>query len=211
MKMSSAAGSGRLIVVSGPSGAGKGTVCKRLIERRPEIALSISWTTRRQRPGDIPGQSYHFKSVEEFDALAAIGGFLEHAGMYGSQYGTPRPFIDENLAAGRDVILEIESKGARQVILGGEYEVVSVFLLPPSMEELKNRLKGRSSESEESFSRRFQSAYSEIDFAKEYDYIIVNSDVDQAVRALESVIDGSRFRTERAGELLKKLKEEPTP
>ncbi|MDR2515059.1 MAG: guanylate kinase [Christensenellaceae bacterium] len=209
--MSSAAEKGRLIVVSGPSGAGKGTVCKRLVELRPEIALSVSWTTRERRPGDLPGQSYHFKSVEEFDALVASGGFLEHAGMYGSQYGTPRPFIDENLKAGRDVILEIESKGARQVIRAGEYEVVSVFLLPPSMRELKNRLGGRGSESQESLNRRFQSAYDEIGFAQEYDYIIVNRDVDGTVRALGSVIDGSRFRAERARELLKTLKEEQCP
>lgn len=199
---------GRLIVVSGPSGTGKGTVCKELIKLCPELALSISWTTRPMRPGDEEGVTYFFKTEEEYDQMVAQDGFLEYAGIYGGRYGTPKTYVEARMSEGRDVILEIETKGAMQVMEKKEYETISIFLLPPSMGELKKRLYLRASEAPEKAERRFREAYDEVDLAHYYDYVIINDDLDQTTQNVLTVIRSGLFTPGRAMAHIAKLKEE---
>lgn len=199
---------GRLIVVSGPSGTGKGTICKALCEACPELALSVSWTTREIRPGEEAGVTYHYKTEQEYDELIAQNGFLEHAGIYGGRYGTPRPFVEENIFAGKDVILEIEMQGAKQVMELGLYETISIFILPPSMKELRRRLIERGREDEEKALKRFAKAKEEITLADEYDFIVVNDGLADAVEQLKNIIAVTKLTPARASGHIAMLKEE---
>ncbi len=199
---------GRLLVISGPSGIGKGTVVKELMRLCPQLVLSVSCTTRPMRPGDEEGVTYFFKTEEEFQAMIREGKLLEYAGMYGKHYGTPRAFVEENLAAGRDVILEIETQGAMQVIQSAGADVTSVFLLPPSMKELYRRLVERSTETPEKARQRFESAYSEIELAEKYDYVIVNDLLEETVDAVRAILTASKYVPSRAISKIRSLKEE---
>ncbi|MCK8058047.1 MULTISPECIES: guanylate kinase [unclassified Fusibacter] len=184
---------GLLLVVSGPSGAGKGTICKALLERHPEINISVSATTRQPRNGEVDGINYHFLTKDDFVEKLSEDGFFEHAQVYDNYYGTPKKFVIDKLAAGEDVLLEIDIQGAMQV--RDKYpEGIYLFVLPPSMSELKNRIIKRGSETQESLEKRFSSAFKEIDFIKKYDYYIINDDLERAVTTLENIIHAEKHR-----------------
>ena len=178
---------GLLIVISGASGTGKGTVCKKLLEEMPEMFYSISATTRKPRNGEVDVKEYFFISVEKFKSWLAEGKFLEHAEVYGNFYGTPSHIIEERRNNGVDVLLEIDVQGALNVMKKCP-DGVYIFLLPPSIEELCNRIKNRGTESPESLQRRMASAENEIATAKNYQYLVVNDTVDAAVEKIKSII-----------------------
>ncbi|NFO12886.1 guanylate kinase [Clostridium botulinum] len=187
---------GLLIVISGPSGAGKGTICKELLEKNDNLLLSVSATTRSPRNGEVDGVNYHFLSKENFITRIEKNDFLEHAEVYGNYYGTPKSNVDKMLDSGRDVILEIDIQGALKVKENTE-EGVFIFILPPSMEELKQRIINRGSETTESLMKRFKSAYKEINFVSKYNYAVVNDEVDVAVEKLEAIILAEKCRVDR--------------
>ncbi|MFN2588491.1 MAG: guanylate kinase [Actinomycetota bacterium] len=172
--------SGRLFVVSGPSGAGKGTVVKGVLARRPDMLLSISSTTRPARRGERNGVDYVFITEAEFLAMRDRGDFLESAEVYGNYYGTPRAPVEAALRVGRDVLCELDIQGA-QAIKRAEPHAILIFIEPPSLDDLGMRLRGRGTEDPESLSRRLRSAYDEVKKKGVYDHIVVNDDVDRAV------------------------------
>ena len=178
---------GLLIVVSGASGTGKGTVLNALLEKNADISYSVSATTRKPRPGEKNGVNYHFMTREEFEGLIEKDGFLEWAKVYDNYYGTPLAKIEEKRAAGVDVLLEIDTQGALKV-MDKCPDGVFVFLLPPSMEELKRRIKGRGTENEDELNKRLASAAQEIAVGKKYRYAVVNDEVEKAVLRLEAII-----------------------
>ena len=184
---------GLLIVVSGPSGAGKGTICKELISRDESIVVSVSATTRAPRNGEVEGISYHYLDRNQFEEMIDSDGFLEHAKVYDNYYGTPKKFVIDHIVKGDNVLLEIDIQGALQV--KKKYpEGIFVFILPPSMKELKSRIVGRGSETPESLEKRLSSAYSEIEYIKNYDYFIVNDKVHHATDILQSIILAEKCR-----------------
>lgn len=174
----------RLTVLSGPSGVGKGTLVARLRQRHPSLWLSVSATTRAPRSGEREGEHYFFLEPEAFAALAEEGGLLEWAEFAGNRYGTPRRPVEEHLAAGEPVLLEIELEGARQVKRSFP-QAQQLFLAPPSLEELERRIRGRASDSEEAIARRLERARVELEAAAEFDAVVVNADLDQALLELE--------------------------
>jgi len=187
---------GILFIVSAPSGGGKTSLVKALLENEPEVALSISHTTRAPRPGEVDGRHYHFVAPEAFERLHAAGEFLESATIYGNRYGTWRKGVEQVLGAGRDVLLEIDWQGAQQVRrqMPG---VVGIFIVPPSLEALRARLVNRGQDSPEVIARRMALAENEIGHAGEYDYVIINEDFNRAALDLRSIIRAERLRTGR--------------
>lgn len=197
---------GLLLVVSGPAGVGKGTVNSTLMERNSDIRMSVSATTRAPRPGEIDGVHYFFKSQEDFQKMIDEDSFLEYMRVFNTHYyGTPKSFVEQELAEGRSVILEIDVQGAKRVKTAYP-DAVLIFLAPPSMSELKSRLIHRGTESSEAIERRFQTAYQELESIKEYDYVVVNDILDLAISKLENIISAERLRVIRNGELIEKLK-----
>lgn len=180
---------GRLFVISAPSGAGKTSLVKALLERDPELALSISHTTRRPRPHETDGREYHFVSVPQFEQLAARGAFLEHARVFDNYYGTSRDTVERLLGAGTDVVLEIDWQGAQQV-RSALPECVTVFILPPSRRALEERLTGRQTDSPEIIARRLSDAVGDMRHYSEFDYVVVNDRFEQAVQDLQSIVTG---------------------
>lgn len=178
---------GKLIVLTGPSGVGKGTLLRSLLTKHPEIYLSISATTRSPRPGEINGQHYYFFDRPKFDQMIADGEFLEWAEFAGNCYGTPRQPVAQQIAQGKIVLLEIELQGARQVRQTFP-EGLQIFILPPSVEELENRIRGRGQDPEEAISRRLKQAQTELAAADEFDIKIINDNFDEALANLESAI-----------------------
>lgn len=197
---------GLLLVVSGPAGVGKGTVDSALLSRNSGIRMSVSATTRAPRPGEIDGVHYFFKSEEEFKRMIEEDAFLEYMHVFHTNYyGTPRSFVEEELSSGRDVILEIDVQGGMKV-KEAYPEAVLVFIVPPSMSELKARLIGRNTETPEAIETRFATAFAELDYASKYDYIVVNDVLDIAVARMESIIAAETCRTNRNAAFLTKLK-----
>ncbi len=186
---------GKLYVVAAPSGAGKTTLVRLLLEREPEVQLSISYTTRGPRPGEMDGREYHFVDVAAFRAMMARGDFLESAEVHGNFYGTSKVWIGEQLAAGRDVLLEIDWQGAQQV-RGVFPGAIGVFILPPSMEELTRRLTGRGTDSADVIERRLAAAQAEMRHVGEFDYVIINNSLEQALDDLRAVVHASRLTLE---------------
>ena len=178
----------KLFVVSGPSGAGKGTLLARVREQRPDLGLTVSATTREPRPGEVDGTSYHFLSDEEFDRRVAAGDFLEWANVHGHKYGTLRSEVERNLEAGHSVILEIDVQGALNVRRIFPSAVL-VFIEPPSMEVLEQRLRGRGTEDEANLKLRLKDAAGELSLAPEYDERVVNDDLDAATKRLLAALE----------------------
>lgn len=193
---------GLLLVVSGPSGAGKGTVCGAYMEKHPECSLSVSATTRSPRPGETDGVNYYFLTEEDFRNKISNDGFLEHAVFCNNYYGTPKDAVMKMIDSGRDVILEIEVQGAMQV--RAHYpEAVLIFVVPPSMDELEARLRGRGTETDEVISKRLARSKEEFKYIEKYNYILVNDTIDNAVRRLESITEAEKCRIERKYEFFK--------
>ncbi|MFT5872245.1 MAG: guanylate kinase [Clostridium sp.] len=193
---------GQLIVISGPSGAGKGTVCNALLEKN-DFWVSVSATTRSPRNAETEGMNYFFITKEEFLERIASEDFLEYAEVYGNYYGTPKSEVLKVLDGGRDVILEIDIQGALKVKMAYP-DGLFIFILPPSMEELKNRITNRGSETPESLITRFTSAHKEISFVSKYDYAVVNDTVDNACEKIQSIITAEKCRVDRMnGDFLK--------
>jgi guanylate kinase len=178
---------GRLIVLTGPSGVGKGTLMRSLLQRHPELYYSVSVTTRAPRPGEIDGKNYYFISRSKFEQLVAQGEFLEWAEFAGNYYGTPREAVLNQIQAGKLVVLEIELEGARQIRTSFP-SALSIFILPPSLNELENRIRGRAQDPEEAISRRLRRAKEEIEAADEFDIQIVNDDFETALNSIESAL-----------------------
>ncbi|MFD3156500.1 guanylate kinase [Haloimpatiens sp. FM7330] len=193
---------GLLIVISGPSGTGKGTICKELLKRN-DFWLSVSATTRLPRDGEENGKHYHFLTKEEFKDKIEKKDFLEYAEVYSNYYGTPKSYVLEKLEKGKDVILEIDIQGALNVKKTYK-EGVFIFILPPSMEELKNRIVNRGSETPESLKTRLQSAHKEISFVKEYNYAVINDTVEESVKKIESIILSEKCRVKRINDEIDK-------
>ncbi|WP_270474769.1 guanylate kinase [Clostridium cochlearium] len=186
---------GLLIVISGPSGTGKGTVCKELLKKN-NFWFSVSATTRSPREGEEHGKNYYFMTKEQFQDKIEENDFLEYAEVYGNYYGTPKSKVVEMLDKGKDVILEIDIQGALKVKENYK-EGIFIFILPPSMEELKNRIIKRGTETEESLMTRFKSAYKEINYVSKYNYAVVNDKVNDAVEKIQSIIIAEKCRVDR--------------
>lgn len=187
-------GQGRLFIVSGPSGSGKTTVVEELLKSVPNLYFSVSYTTRAPRSGEQEGREYHFVDREEFEAMAARDEFLEHATVFGDLYGTPRSALDQAHAAGRDIVLDIDVQGARQV-KERLPEAVAVLLVPPSAQELERRLRQRGQDTAEIMHRRLQRARGEIQRYHDYDYLVINHDIGEACAQVEAIVLAERGRS----------------
>lgn len=188
---------GLMLVLSSPSGAGKTTIARGLLERDAGITMSVSVTTRAMRPGEAEGLDYYFIDQQRFDRMAETGDLLEHARVFGNCYGTPRVAVEDALGAGRDVLFAIDWQGAQQLAQNARDDLVSVFVLPPSVSELERRLRGRGQDSEEVIANRMAKASNEISHWPEYDYVIVNSDVTESIAAVWAILHAERLRRRR--------------
>lgn len=185
---------GRLFVFSAPSGAGKTTLVRKVMHERPTLRFSISYTTRPLREGETNGQDYHFLSRDDFEAMRDAGEFLEHAEVFGNCYGTRRQQVDRLRNAGQDVLLEIDWQGARQV-RSNQPDCCSIFILPPSVEELERRLRGRETDTEDVIARRLGEAVDDMSHWSEFDHVVVNDSLDEAATALLAIMAGDSPET----------------
>ena len=188
---------GLMFILSSPSGAGKTTIARRLLARDPQITMSVSVTTRAPRPGEVNGRDYHFISHEEFARLRDRGDLLEYAEVFGNFYGTPKQPVIESLQAGRDVLFDIDWQGTQQLGATMEEDLVRIFILPPSAEELRDRLIGRAQDSASTVAKRMAKAADEISHWPEYDYVVVNDDVDVANAEIEAILRAERLKRRR--------------
>ena len=188
---------GLMFVLSSPSGAGKTTIARMLMEQDDNIRVSISATTRKKRPGEVDGEHYHFVSSDDFQKMVDNKEFLEHAEVFENQYGTPRKPVEEALEGGTDVLFDIDWQGTRLISEQAPQDVVSVFILPPSWPELENRLKKRGQDSDEEIAFRMSRAVSEISHYAEYDYVIINREVDDALRRVQAILVAERMKRRR--------------
>jgi len=186
-----------MLVLSSPSGAGKTTISRALLDRDDNLALSISATTRAARPGEVDGVHYHFVDEPTFRRMVAEGDFLEHAEVFGRLYGTPRGPVERTLEAGGDVLFDIDWQGTRQLRDTARADLVSVFVLPPSMDALAERLRQRDQDSEAVVQDRMAKATDEMSHWREYDYIVVNESIDESVRRVAAILQAERLRRER--------------
>jgi guanylate kinase len=188
---------GLMLVISSPSGAGKSTIARSLLDLDPHFSLSISVTTRKRRPSEIDGVHYHFISVPEFERLRASDALLEWAEVHGNLYGTPRDAAEKAMRDGRDMLFDIDWQGARQLQEQAKSDIVSIFILPPSMEELKTRLMRRAEDSGDTIAMRLRNASVEIERWRDYEYVVVNEDLDHAFNAVRAIVDAERLRRDR--------------
>ena len=196
---------GLLLVVSGPAGVGKGTVNAALMAKHPEIKMSVSATTRAPRPGEIDGVHYFFKTKEEFDRMIEENAFLEYMHVFGmNYYGTPKAFVEAEREKGNHVILEIDVQGAKKVKAACP-DAVMIFIAPPSLRILKDRLVGRGTETQESIDKRTATALEELKSLPDYDYMVINDVVEEAVGEMEAILTSELLRTGRNTELITKL------
>jgi len=188
---------GVMFVLSSPSGAGKTTIARRLLESDPNLTMSVSTTTRARRPSEMTGRDYNFTDRATFDRMVGRGEFLEWAEVFGNCYGTPRDPVEQALSAGKDVLFDIDWQGTQQVARVARADLVSVFILPPSMSELERRLRTRAQDSDEAVAGRMAKAADEMSHYKEYDYLVVNHDVEQSVSTVASILTAERARCAR--------------
>ncbi len=188
---------GLMLVLSSPSGAGKSTISRALLEKNTGLSMSVSATTRPMRPGETEGEDYFFIDQEKFDAMAAAGEFLEHATVFENSYGTPKGPVEKALSEGRDVLFDVDWQGTQQLAKNAGKDLVSVFILPPSVEELERRLHTRAQDSDEVVRKRMAKATSEMSHWAEYDYIVVNEDVDESVAQVQAILAAERLKRER--------------
>lgn len=188
---------GLMFILSSPSGAGKTTIARKLLAAEADLSMSVSVTTRPMREGEEEGRDYYFTEREEFDLMVEQNAFLEWAEVFGNCYGTPRAQIEAGLAAGKDFLFDVDWQGAQQLSQGANADVVSVFLLPPSIDELEKRLRSRGTDSEDVVTGRMDRADLEISHWSDYGYVVVNDDVDSCFAKVKSVLDCERLRRER--------------
>lgn len=190
---------GILLVLSSPSGAGKTTMARRLLAAEPGLAVSVSATTRPKRPGEVDGVDYFFKTDPQFDRMIESGEFLEWAHVFGHRYGTPRLAVETALKLGRDVLFDVDWQGTQQLVQQMGDDVVSIFLLPPSMQELERRLRARRTDSNDVIENRMSRAEAEISHWPEYDYVLVNEDMHECFEAIQTIVRAERLRRKRRG------------
>lgn len=195
--------SGNLFIISAPSGAGKTSLVKALVDAEPDIRVSISHTTRPQRPGEENGVNYHFVSQASFQTLLAAGDFLEQAEVFGNFYGTSQAWVENALKSGTDVILEIDFQGAAQI--RNKLDTITIFIVPPSLEALRERLQGRGQDDESVIKTRLDKAQAEISHYGEYDYLVVNDQFDVALEEIRSIIKSQRCKTTNQSDKQKNL------
>ena len=198
---------GLLIVLSSPSGAGKSTISRMLLDADKEVTMSVSATTRPVRPGEVEGMDYHFVTEDEFDRMIAAGEFVEWAFVFGYRYGTPKAPVKQALRKGRDILFDIDWQGARQLEPDFGEHLVTIFLLPPSMAELEQRLQNRRTDSEQVIADRMQRAADEIDHWAEYEYVLVNRDVDACLAQVGSIVTAERSKRVRQTGLVEFVRE----
>jgi guanylate kinase len=187
---------GLMLVLSSPSGAGKTSIARRLLQLEPELSLSISVTTRPRRRSEIDGRDYHFIDRTVYDAMIAAGELLEHAEVYGNGYGTPRRPVEDTLAEGRDVLFDIDWQGTQQ-LREARSDMVSVFILPPSMAELERRLARRAEDAAEEVRKRLAQVAADVTHFAEYDYVLINSDLEESVTHVRQILAAERLKTHR--------------
>ena len=198
---------GFLLVLSGPSGSGKGTVSESLMKNNDDIIFSTSVTTRTPRPGEVNGENYFFASREEFEKMVENDELLEHAFVHTNYYGTPKKFVFDEIDKGEIVLLEIDVQGALQI--KEKYkEAVFIFLIPPTMDELRSRLVKRDTETEDEIETRYRNAFKELDFVGEYDYFVINDVIDNAVKDIETIIAAEKLRVKRHKNIKKEVQAE---
>ncbi|WP_117194177.1 guanylate kinase [Rhizobium terrae] len=188
---------GLMLVLSSPSGAGKSTIARNLLEADPSLGISVSVTTRQRRPSEIAGKHYHFVTIAQFERMRVADELLEWAEVHGNFYGTPREPVEAAMAEGRDMLFDIDWQGARQLQEKMKADVVSIFVLPPTMTELQSRLHRRAEDSEEVIRTRLLNSRAEIEHWREYDYVIVNDDLDNAFRSVGHIVGAERIRRDR--------------
>lgn len=198
---------GFLLVLSGPSGSGKGTVSEALMKNNDDIIFSTSVTTRTPRPGEVNGENYFFATREEFEEMVENDELLEHAFVHTNYYGTPKKFVFDEIEKGEIVLLEIDVQGALQVKKKYK-EAVFIFLIPPTMDELKSRLVKRDTETEDEIETRYRNAFKELDFVGEYDYFVINDVIDNAVKDIETIIAAEKLRVKRHKNIKKEVQAE---
>ncbi|MDP3264445.1 MAG: guanylate kinase [Tabrizicola sp.] len=188
---------GLLLILSSPSGAGKSTLSRMLMEWDPTMRFSVSATTRPPRPGETDGREYYFRSRDDFQSMVAAGDMLEHAEVFGNLYGSPRGPVEAAMKAGRDTVFDIDWQGGQQIKQSMRDDVVSIFILPPSIAELERRLRGRGQDSDEVIAGRMAKSRDEISHWAEYDFVLVNTDLDATFEDLKTIVQGQRLRRDR--------------
>jgi len=192
---------GLCFVLSSPSGAGKTTISRKMLEIDNDLTMSISYTTRAPRPGEVDGVDYFFTTKDEFRDLINAHAFLEHAEVFGHFYGTPRKFVEDNLSKGIDVIFDIDWQGTHQLAAQMPNDMVGVFILPPSMAELEKRLKNRAQDTDEVVAKRMKKASREISHWNEYDYVLINTDLDETMKSVNRILRAERLHISRQPQL----------